>query len=440
MYIQIPDDISSIMDKIRAAGSTAYLYGDAVRDCILGKTPTEYKIATNARPDEIKALFTRTIDTSAQSGAVTVIIGKSGYEVITFKKDTQNGMVFSDDPRDECLRADFTINAMLFDRFEGLTDYFGGQRDIQLHLIRCIGHPERRFGEDPIMMLRAVRLKAALNFRIDRFTEKIIKKCAVMIKKVNPVRIADELNKILLSDNPGCIRDLHRLGLLTHIMPQLEACFGEPQKNKYHIYDVGEHIMHTIENTPNDHTLRWAALLHDIGKPCCPSTDPNGTIHFYGHHRESRRIAMDILHRFKMDPQSIHDIALLVENHDYRVDPNYTSVKRMMSKTGEELFEKLLLLQKADNMSKNPKHYPEKRNRINSALALYKEIIATKQPYKISDLAVNSSDLLKLGYRQGREISDTLRSLLDEVIIKPELNTRVYLMNRATEMRKRKRL
>lgn len=438
MYIQMPDDVLSIITKICGAGFSAYIYGEAVRDCIAGRTPNSYRIVTNARPDDIKQLFSRTIDTEAHFGSVTVLINKTGYEVITFRKNSDNGMVFSDNPHDECICADFTINAMLFNRNEGIIDYFGGQKDIHLRLIRCIGHPERRFREEPLMMLRAVRLKAVLNFRIDRFAEKIIRKCAVLIKKVDPELIADELNKILLSDNPGCIRDLHRLGLLTHIIPQLEACFGEPQKNKYHIYDVGEHIMHTIENTPNDHTLRWAAMLHDIGKPCCPSTDSNGTIHFYGHHRESRRIAVDILHKFRMEQSRIRDIALLVENHDYRVEPNYTSVKRMMAKTGEELFEKLLILQKADNMAKNPKHFPEKLNRINSTLVLYREIIATKQPYRISDLVVNSGDLAKLGFKQGRETSDTLRTLLDEVIVKPELNTRLYLINRAKELRKRK--
>lgn len=438
MYSQIPDDVSSIIKTLCSAGFSAYISGEAARDCIMGKTPSRYKIATNAKPDDIKKLFSHTINTESHRGISTVIINKTGYELLTFQKRNSGGISFSDNPYDGSARSDFTINAMMFNSADGIIDYFGGQKDIHLRLIRCIGHPEHRFKEDPLIMLRAVRLKAVLNFRIDHFLEKMIRKCAVLIKKVDPERIADELNKILLSDKPDCIRDLHRLGLLTHIIPQLEKCFFEPQKNKYHIYDVGEHIMHTIQNTPNDLVLRWSAMLHDIGKPCCPSTDANGTIHFYGHHRESRRIALDILHKFRMSPELIRDITLLVENHDFRVEPNYTAVKRMMAKTGPELFEKLLLLQKADNMAKNPKHFPEKLNRLNSTLALYKEIIAANQPYRISDLVVNSADLAKLGCKQGREITDILKTLLDEVIVKPELNSRLYLINRATELKKRK--
>ena len=196
--------------------------------------------------------------------------------------------------------------------------------------------------------------------------------------------------------------------------------------------------MQTVKNTPPDLVLRWAALLHDTGKPCCPSTDANGIIHFYGHHRESRRIAMDVLYKLHMDSASIRDITLLVENHDYRVEPTFTAVKRMMSKTGDELFKTLMLLQKADNLAKSPKHYPEKLRRIDSALAIYRQVIASNQPYRISDLVVNGSDLMKVGYRQGREIGDTLRALLDEVIINPELNTRSRLIRRAAEMKRKK--
>jgi tRNA nucleotidyltransferase (CCA-adding enzyme) len=328
---------------------------------------------------------------------------------------------------------------MMYSPNEGLLDFFGGMDDIERRVIRCVGNPETRFREDALRMLRAVRFKAALDFTIDADTEKAIKKCALLIKKVSAERIRDEFNKILLSEHPDYIRDLHRLGLLRYIMPELERCFGEPQKNKYHIYDVGEHIMHTVVNTPPDYTLRWAALLHDTGKPCCPSVDQNGIIHFYGHHRESRRIAVDVLHRLRLDSDSIRDISLLVEHHDYRVDANPTAVKRMMAKTGAELFEKLLILQKADNMAKSPKHLPEKLRRINSGLDIYREIIASKQPYRISDLVVNGRDLMNIGYRQGREIGDVLKALLDEVIINPSLNKRAYLLQRAKEIRRANR-
>ncbi len=444
MKLNVSDDALKIVEVLKNAGFDAYIAGGAVRDLIMGKTPHDFDIATNALPENVEKLFPKVIATGIKHGTVTVIYNKTGYEVTTFRRDGDYldgrhplDVEFVNAPREDCLRRDFTINAMMYSPESGLLDYFCGRRDIRQGIIRCVGDAEKRFKEDALRMLRAVRFKAQLGFRIEDKTANAIKRCAVLIKKISRERILDEMNKILLSDNPDAFRDLNELGLLKYILPELDRCFGEPQRNKYHIYDVGEHIMHTVINTPADLILRWAALLHDTGKPCCPSVDSNGIIHFYGHHRESRRITVDVLHRYHMDNDSIRDIALLVENHDYRVEATHTAVKRMMAKTGAELFEKLLILQCADNTAKNPSHLPEKMKRINGCMKIQKEIISQKLPYRVSDLQINGRDLMGIGYHQGREIGDTLKSLLDEVIIKPELNNRVYLIKRAKEMRRR---
>ena len=443
MELNISEGAKRIITRLESAGYTAYIAGGAVRDLLMGNVPHDYDIATNARPEEIKALFKKTIDTGIAHGTVTVIENKTGYEITTFRCDGEysdsrhpEDVIYVNDTRIDCLRRDFTINAMMYNPKTGVIDYFCGKRDIRQGIIRCVGNAEMRFKEDALRMLRAIRFKAQLGFVLEDITAQAIKKCAVLIKKVSKERVLEELNKILLSDNPDAIRDLHELGLLKFILPEVERCFGEPQRNKYHIYDVGEHIMHTVSNTPRDLILRWAALLHDTGKPCCSSVDSAGIIHFYGHHRESRRIAVDALYRLHMDSASIKDIAMLVEHHDYRVEATYTAVKRMMAKTGAELFEKLLILQRADNMAKNPKHLPEKLKRINGGLDICRNVLALKQPYRISDLVVNGKDLMGIGYKQGRDIGDALKALLDEVIIKPELNTRAYLIKRAKEMRK----
>ena len=442
MNLQISDGARDILDRLKSEGYSAYIAGGAVRDLIMGKTPHDYDIATNARPENIKSMFEKTIDTGIKHGTVTVIENKTAYEVTTFRRDGEYSdnrhpieVSYVNEPRTDCMRRDFTINSMMYNPDTGLLDFFCGKRDIRQGIIRCVGNAETRFKVDALRMLRAVRFKAQLGFTLEDKTAQAIKKCAVLIKKVSRERILDELNKILLSDNPDTIRDLHTFGLLKFILPELDRCFGEPQKNKYHIYDVGEHIMQTVKNTPKDLILRWAAVLHDTGKPCCSSTDSAGIIHFYGHHRESRRIAVDVLYRLHMESSSIKDIAMLVEHHDYRVEASYTAVKRMMSKTGAELFEKLLILQRADNMAKNPKHLPEKLRRINGGLDIYREVVAQKQPYRISDLLINGKDLMELGYRQGRDIGDALKELLDEVIIKPELNNRAYLIKRAKELK-----
>lgn len=446
MELKISDGARAVLNKLTDAGFCAYIAGGAVRDLLMGKIPHDYDVATNARPEYVKELFKKTVDSGIKHGTVTAIENKVGYEITTFRRDgiysdgrRPEEVMFVDDPRTDCLRRDFTINAMMYNPSSGLLDFFCGKRDIRCGIIRCVGDAQKRFGEDALRMLRAVRFKAQLGFEIEEKTASAIRRCAVLIKKVSRERVLDELNKILLSDNPDAIRDLHELGLLRFIMPEVERCFGEEQRNKYHIYDVGEHIVQTVKNTPCDLILRWSALLHDTGKPCCSSTDSAGTIHFYGHHRESRRIAVDMLHRLKMDSASIRDISLLVENHDYRVEPVMPAVKRMMSKMGPELFEKLLILQKADNMAKNPKHLPDKLRRINGGLEIYREVTASKQPYRMSDLTVNGRDLMDVGYRQGREIGDTLKVLLDEVIINPELNNRAYLIKRAKSMRGRRK-
>ena len=182
--------------------------------------------------------------------------------------------------------------------------------------------------------------------------------------------------------------------------------------------------------------LTLAGLMHDIGKPCCSSTDQNGIIHFYGHHRESCKIAVDLMHRLRMDNDTIREVSILVENHDVRVEPSLPAVKRMMARTGEVLFEKLLILQTADNMAKNLEHFPEKKNRIDASMQIYKQILAERQPYLVSHLAVNGKDLIRLGYRPGREIGDVLRKLIDEVIIDANLNNRDYLLKEARILKK----
>lgn len=287
-------------------------------------------------------------------------------------------------------------------------------------------------------MLRALRYMASHDFKLDEKTALDIKKYAILIKKASSDKIREELDKILMSDNPGVFMDMNELGLLRHILPELDLCFSVPQKNKYHIYNVGEHIIHAVMSTPGDPVIRWAALLHDIGKPRCKSVDASGTIHFYGHHRESVRLAGDILRRLKVDAQLSKDILSLIENHDVRIDPSPQGVKRMMMRTGADVFPKLLILQEADNMAKNMRFFQDKLNKLNDIRKIYQKVVAERHPYRISDLAINGRDLNKLGFCAGHEIGDTLLKLLEEVMIDPSLNTREYLLMRARIYKKKR--
>lgn len=443
MRIYLPENVKYILNRLHEGGFFAFVSGGAVRDMLMGRVPHDYDISTNAKPSDVKRLFNRTVDTGIKHGTVTVIINKTGYEVTTFRRDGAytdgrhpETVQFVNSVRDDCMRRDFTINAMSYNEEDGLLDFFCGRRDIKQHIIRCVGDAERRFKEDALRMLRAVRFSAVFSFKIEPATSAAIRKCAVLIKRVSNERIIEELNKILLSDNPDHFRLMHQLGILRYIIPQLDKCFGEPQNNRFHIYDVGEHIMHAVKNTPTDLVLRWAALLHDIGKPCTASMDSGGIIHFYGHHRESKRIANDVLHRLRMDHESLHDILILIENHDVRIDPSPPAVKRMMAKTGPALFEKLLELQIADNSAKSALCFEDKKKKIDAVREIYETVISSNEPYRVMDLCINGRDLIKMGYRPGRAIGDVLKTLTEEVIINPSFNNRQYLLRRAEEIKK----
>ncbi len=446
MSITIGDGARSVLEKLHSAGFEAYVVGGAVRDLVMGKTPHDYDITTNATPSQIKHLFRRTVDTGLMHGTVTVIENGVGYEVTTYRSEEgysdsrhPDRVEFVSSLEEDLKRRDFTINAMCFKPGGDVIDLFGADKDIKDRLIRTVGEPVRRFSEDALRMLRAVRFAAVLGFTLEEETALAIKECAHLIKNVSRERILGELNKTLLSDNPLYIGLLHELGLMKYIIPELDTCFSTPQRNKYHIYNVGEHILHATEHTSKDLVLRWAALLHDVGKPICMSTDQNGIIHFYGHHKESAALAANILRRLRMDNDSTREITILIENHDVRIEPTAPTVKRMLAKAGDTLFIKLLELQIADNKAKNPKYLREKLARIEAARSVYETVVAEGHPYMLSDLPVNGRDLIKLGFKAGREIGDTLKILLSEVIISPELNTREHLITRAKEIRRRGR-
>lgn len=445
MSITISSGAESIIKTLSEAGFEAYIVGGAVRDFVMGNIPHDYDIATNARPEQVKKVFRKVIETGISHGTVMVIEGSQGYEVTTFR--TEKGYTdgrhpdkveFIGDIKEDLMRRDFTINAMCFNPETGIGDYFGGREDIKNKLIRTVGNPEERFFEDGLRMLRAIRFAAVLGFELEENTEAAIAKCAAGIRKISAERILGEMNKILLSDNPMCIRKMHSTGLLKYIMPELDICFDTPQKNKYHVYNVGEHILHAVDASEKNLVLRWAALLHDIGKPSCMSRDANGIIHFYGHHRDSMMLGADVLRRLRMDGESTKEILALIENHDVRIEATPPAVKRMLAKLGDKLFLQLLSLQIADNRAKNAQFIEEKLKKIEEVRRVYENVVAEGQPYLLSDLVVNGRDLIKLGFKAGREIGDVLKTLLGEVVITPELNNRTYLLRRAKEL-KRKR-
>lgn len=436
MDILINKSAEAIVETLEKSGFSAYITGSAVMEYLLDRPVSLVHISTSATSPEIVALFPDYINIDHKTKTVTVLKNQTGYEISTFKTAPST---FGDSPDvyDDLSLAPFTIDAIAYNKKDGFLDFFGGVDDINKKQIRTLSEPDELFSKNPSEILRAVRLSATLGFKIEALTEKSIRKYSVFSKQIPYNVQLEEFNKILMSNNPkdGFFM-LHELGILKFLMPELDICFSVPQKNKYHIYDVGNHILHALANTPTDLILRWAALLHDIGKPICSSCDSNGIIHFYGHHRESMKISDHILNSLHLERNLIHDILLLIEYHDVRIDTTLASIKRILSKMDKDLFLKLLILQEADARAKNPDYIDEKLEKTNALKLLLHKIIEEGHPYKISDLAINARDLMKLKYKAGRQINDTLKVLLEDVILNPSLNNHAYLINKAKNLRR----
>ncbi|MCR4651649.1 MAG: HD domain-containing protein [Lachnospiraceae bacterium] len=440
MIINLPADVNYIINRLQEAGYEAYAVGGCVRDSLLGREPSDWDITTSAKPDEIKALFKPTIDTGIQHGTVTVLRHNRGYEVTTYRIDGEykdnrhpEEVTFTTSLREDLRRRDFTINAMAYND-NGLVDEFDGIGDIDRKIIRCVGDPDERFGEDALRMMRAVRFSAQLGYMIHEDTRKSVGRLHANLESVSAERINVELTKMLMSDHPEYIRDCYELGITSVVLSELDECMGFAQNNPHHCYDVGEHIIQSLIYSRPDRVLRYALLFHDLGKPECATTDENGVDHFHGHGDRSAEIACDIMHRLKFDNDTIHKVEVLVRYHDWDIEPDKRSVRRALNKLGTELFLLLLEVKQADVAAQSDYKKEEKLERLEQLRSLYDEIIADSECIQIKDLAINGGDLIAMGMQQGPELGQTLNKLLDMVLDDPAMNTRSILMSRAYEI------
>ena len=436
MKININENIVKIITKINHIGNRAYVCQNTLREILMNETPSFYTLLTDANIKKIKTIFNKVLENREIKNCVTIIDNQMVIRVY-YKSD--------DAPKDNqeffkgvLKKSDFTINSLAYSPDGEMLDFFGGMSDLENKVIKFVECDNLNLSEKPARMIRAIRYLAQFGYKIEDDTIQMIKKCSMLIKRAQSEKVREELDKILMSPNPETISLLHEYGLMQYILPEVDACFSVPQRNKYHIYNVGEHITYAVKESANDTVVRWSALLHDIGKPSSKSVDSNGIIHFYGHHKQSVLLATDILRRLKFDNKTAEDILVLIENHDVRIEPVMLSVKKMMARTGKDLFAKLLLLQEADNKAKNVKYLNEKLNKINEVRKIYQKIMLERQPFRVSDLAVTGRDLNKIGFKPGHEVADTLMILLEEVLINPAYNTKDYLLKRAKEIRIKK--
>ena len=435
IQIQIPEKAKYIIETIQNAGFEAYVVGGCVRDSILGRCPEDWDITTSARPEQVKALFRRTIDTGIQHGTVTVMLDKEGFEVTTYRVDGKfedsrhpREVTFTPNLEEDLKRRDFTINAMAYNETEGLIDIFGGLQDIGAKLIRCVGNPEERFGEDALRIMRAIRFSAQLGYEIHEDTEAAIRKLAPTLQKISAERIQVELTKLLISPHPDTLRDAYDMGVTKVILPEFDAMMETPQKHKHHKYNVGEHTIHALIEIAPEKNLRYAMLLHDIGKPVVRKTDENGRDHFKTHGDAGEKMAGQILRRLKFDNDTIRRVTRLVKWHDDRPEGSMRSVRRAVNRIGEDLFTYYLEVQEADMLAQSAYRREEKQERLNRVKASYEKILEEQQCVSLKTLAVTGKDLIEAGYRPGREIGETLNRLLEAVLEDPEKNKKEILL------------
>ena len=453
MEIEIPTGAAYILQQLNKHGYEAYIVGGCVRDSLLGKQPNDWDITTSAKPEEVKAIFHRTIDTGIQHGTVTVLVDREilddgsgspashtdyAFEVTTYRVDgvytdhrRPESVCFTASLEEDLKRRDFTINAMAYNPEQGVIDIFGGQEDLEKGIIRCVGEASERFDEDALRILRAVRFAAQLDFVIEDQTREAMRDQAKFLKDISAERICTELTKMIVSKHPERLEEAYELRLTNIFLPEFDRMMQTPQNNPYHLYDVGRHtlqVMWAVSATP---VLRYAALLHDVGKPECKTTDETGVDHFYGHQELSAKMARTILRRLKLDNDTIDQVCRLVRNHDYGLSgdgPGMKSFRRFVAQLGAEHFADFLEIRKGDMAGQSAYHLEQRRQVIAHMEAMYAEIIEQKQCLKLSELEISGKDLIAIGVKPGPDMGRILKALLDRVLEEPELNTREQLL------------
>lgn len=442
MTMDMPKNVDTAINLLQSAGFEAYAVGGCVRDSLLGKTPNDWDITTSAKPENMKSVFAdfHCIDTGIKHGTVTVVIDGEPLEITTFRLDGEyednrhpKSVTFTSDLGADLGRRDFTVNAMAYSKMTGTVDLFGGQNDLKNKIIRCVGDPDRRFNEDALRILRALRFASALDFEIEEKTaQSLLKNCA-LLGNISEERIAKELLKLVCGK--GAKRILTDFApVLFEILPELQPMYKNSHDNPHHCYDIYEHTLIAVESIDPEPTLRFAMLLHDCGKPAVKKFDENGVAHFYGHQRISAEISAQILARLKVSNKFRDEILFLVSNHDrWELYENTEKMPRYLSKFGLDGVLKLLKVMRADVLAQSPE-YRYRLDQIADAEEIAKNLAAQKPCLSLSELQINGRTLMDIGIPQGRKLGAVLAQLLDEVIDGVTKNTQEALTTRAREI------
>ncbi len=433
--LTIPRKAAQILRRLTDAGYEACVVGGCVRDSLLGRTPGDWDITTSALPSEVKAVFPRTIDTGIEHGTVTVRLGGESFEVTTFRVDGKysdsrhpDSVSFTPSLSEDLRRRDFTVNAMAYHPEKGLVDLFGGLDDLKNGIIRAVGDPYERFDEDALRILRAVRFAAQLGFTIEPETLKAVSHFAPRLSLVSRERIQTELTKLLVSDHPDRFRLLYETGITAAHFPLFDQMMALPQNSPFHCLSVGEHTLAVLCAAEPDSILRLTALLHDTGKVAAHTVDETGRDHFKGHNLISTEIAERFLKELRYDNRTVDLVTKLCRIHDDRFPPTPAGVRKAIHRYGEELFSYYLRFIRVDNLAKSEFAKAEFGPRYEALLTAEEEVRKADDCLSLKDLAVTGSDLKAAGLKPGPAMGRTLNAMLEEVLERPEHNTKDYLM------------
>lgn len=447
IFTNIPAPIKEIARILNTEGFQCFLVGGAVRDSIMGFTPKEYDIATNAKPEDVQRIFKYTIPTGIKHGTILVILDDMHVEITTFRSDGNysdgrhpDKVEYTASIEDDLPRRDLTINAMAYNISDGnLIDMFDGMKDIKNKIIRSVGNPYERFTEDGLRIMRAIRFATRLNFNIEKETFDAICHSTGMLTSIAYERIREEFNGILISDNPfRGIELLRKTGILALIMPELMQGFGVAQ-NRFHKYDVYYHILHTIQAVEPLETeeltllVRLAALFHDIAKPMVQKkVSKQEEPVYYNHEVVGANVAKKVMRRLKYSNAEIDFVTLLVRQHMFYYQDEWTdgAVRRFMKAVGIENIKPLLKLREADRLGSGNRKDKESKA-IPKLLARIDKIIEEENAITVKDLKINGNDLMKeFNLKPGPIVGKILNYLLDLILDEPSLNDKEKLMEK----------
>ena len=419
--MMLPQAVIYCINALEAAGFQAYAVGGCVRDSLLGLIPADYDLCTDAKPEETSRVFSahQLLHHGQKHGTVGVVLDGQVFEITTFRTEGGYGdarhpdwVAFVPNLEEDLARRDFTINAMAYNPKTGYVDPFGGQTDLKNRVLRTVGDPEARFQEDALRILRGARFSARFRLTPDPATIQAMTKLSPLLDKIARERVFEELCKLLCSATAEDL--LTFVPLLTQVIPELSPCVGFQQHSPHHRYDVFTHIAHVVEATPKEPGLRWAALLHDVGKPAAFTMDENGRGHFKGHAKISAELADTILLRLKSPSALRQQVTELIGLHMTPLEADKKLLRRRLGKLGAERLDQLLQLQEADMGSKGTGIVDELKQ-FSHIRQLLEEISQEDACFSIKDLAVSGWDLQQLGLPAGPQIGKCLNWLLGQV-------------------------